>query len=203
MTSLIVNIQPDSDEAALVERAKHDPTAFGTLYDRYVSRIYSYALRETRNVAQAQDVTAATFEKALRNLHRFQTRQAGFAPWLYRIARNEIFEQYRRAGRSRPLAPEGEDELAALPTDHPASEKRPIESAVVAHERDRVLYDALTRLDAADREVLALRFIEQLPTEDVAQLLNCSRNNVYVRVHRALARLRDHLAAERGETSHE
>lgn len=195
MTSITVNIHSSADEAALVERAKHDPAAFGTLYDRYVARIYSYALRETRNVALAQDVTAATFEKALRNLHRFHIREMGFAPWIYRIARNEIVQQYRRAGRLRRFAA-GSEEEDSLAAGHTESEQRPIEAAVVASERDRALYAALTRLDTADREVLALRFIEQLPTGEVAQILNCSRDNVYVRIHRALARLRDRMEAD-------
>lgn len=195
MTSIPVNIHSRSDEAALVERAKHEPAAFGTLYDRYVARIYGYALRETRNVAQAQDVTAATFEKALRNLHRFHIRETGFAPWIYRIARNEIVQQYRRTGRLRRFAP-GSEEEDSLAAGHSESEQRPIEAAVVANERDRALYAALSRLDTADREVLALRFIDQLPTEDVAQILNCSRDNVYVRLHRALARLRDRMEAD-------
>ncbi len=178
----------------LVERAKHDPAAFGALYDRHVARIYSYAMREVRNVEVAQDVTATTFEKALRSLHRFHMREMGFAPWLYRIARNEIAQLRRRDGRFRPLNPEEEESAtSALFADRP-NERRPLESSLVDGERDRSLYAALAQLDDADRELLGLRFIEQLPTEDVAQILSCSRDNVYVRLHRALKRLRVHIS---------
>lgn len=182
-----------SDEAALVESAKRDPAAFGALYDRYVDRIYGYAYREIRDVAKAQDVTAATFEKALRHIRRFHWRDIGFAPWLYRIARNEIAQQYRREARIRSP---GEEDQEALAGNAPGREPRPIESAVLSAERDQGLQEALGRLGEADREILTLRFMEQLPTEEVAQILQCSRNNVYVRLHRALGRLRDQLATE-------
>lgn len=184
-----------SDEATLVERAKRDPAAFGALYDRYVDRIYGYTLRETRDVTQAQDITAATFEKALRHIRRFRWGEAGFAPWLYKIARNEIVQQYRRARRLHPFAPD-DDDVAERDMDVQSRETRPIESAVLSAERDQNLYDAMRRLNAADRDILTLRFLEQLSTEDVAQIMNCSRDNVYVRLHRALGRLRGQLAAD-------
>jgi RNA polymerase sigma-70 factor (ECF subfamily) len=178
-----------------VERAKHDPAAFGVLYDRYVDRIYSYVYRETHDVAQAQDITAITFEKALRHIRRFRWKEVGFAPWLYRIARNEIIQQYRRDSRLRPLEPDSDNNVPGRGMDAQSREARLIESAVLSRERDQSLRDALARLAASDREVLMLRFLEQLPTEEIAQILDCSRDNVYVRLHRALGRLRDQLAA--------
>ncbi|CUS04955.2 putative RNA polymerase sigma-H factor [Candidatus Promineifilum breve] len=194
MASVITKPTPYPDEAALVEQAKSDPAAFGVLYDRYVDRIYGYALRETRDVAAAQDVTAATFEKALRHLRRFRWDQMGLAPWLYRIARNEIVQQYRRDKRLSPLIT-GDDDTSERSAGPHLWEARPIESAVLSGERDRALHDALGRLSAADRELLTLRFLEQLSTEDVAHILDCSRDNVYVRLHRALGRLREQLGA--------
>jgi RNA polymerase sigma-70 factor (ECF subfamily) len=190
MTQLTRTDALNNDEAALVDRAGRDPAAFAALYDRYVDRIYGYALRETRDVARAQDVTAATFERALRHILRFRWGEKGLAPWLYRIARNEIIQQSRRDKRLNPL-----EEDAAGRLSESDREARPLESAVLSVERDRELYDALRRLAEADREILTLRFLEQLPTEDVAQILHCSRDNVYVRLHRALGRLRGLLAA--------
>ncbi len=125
-------------EATLVERAKRDPAAFGALYDRYVDQIYGYTLRETRDVTQAQDITAATFEKALRHIRRFRWGEAGFAPWLYKIARNEIVQQYRRARRLHPFAPD-DDDVAERDMDVQSRETRPIESAVLSAERDQNL----------------------------------------------------------------
>lgn len=192
---MITKPTPYSDEAALVEQARSDPAAFGALYDRYVDRIYGYALRETRDVAAAQDVTAATFEKALRHIRRFRWGEMGLAPWLYRIARNEIVQQYRRDKRLSPLDTSADAAPGPAP-QRDGQETRPIEAVVLFIERKHDLHEALARLSAADREVLSLRFLEQLPTEDVARILDCSRDNIYVRLHRALGRLRDQLAVQ-------
>lgn len=181
-----------ADEAALVERAKRDPTAFAALYDRYVERIYAYVARQVAETAVAQDITAATFERALRHIRRYRPGEMGLAPWLYTIARHEVAQHYRRG---RFIAPwRGQDEDEDNEPNTPASrEERPIESLLLAGERDGVLHAALARLSTADRDLLTLRFLEELPTEDVAAILGCSRANVYVRLHRALARLRGQL----------
>lgn len=187
------------DEADLVERAKIDPAAFGALYNRYVERIYGYALRETRDVSTAQDITAATFESALRHIRRFHWRDMGLAPWLYRIARNEIIQHHRRNKRFSPLTT---DERTGAPERGArGGEERPIESAVLSGERNRALREALDRLSPDDHDVLTLRFLEQLPTEEVAQILDWSRDKVYVRLHRALGRLRVHLSETEEESS--
>ena len=188
------------DEAALVERAGQDPAAFATLYDRYVERIYSYVARQVEDTAVAQDITAATFEKALRHIRRYRPGAMGLAPWLYTIARHEIAQHYRRGRFAVPWRgrdEESDDEPA--PVERP--DGRPIESLLLAGERDGALHAALRRLGEADRDLLTLRFLEELPTEDVAAILGCSRANVYVRLHRALARLRGQL--ERAEMAKE
>lgn len=189
-----------ADEATLVERARHDPTAFAALYDRYVERIYAYVARQVAETAVAQDVTAATFEKALRHIGRYRPRATGLAPWLYTIARHEIAQHYRRGRFAAPWR--GQDESGEEePAPVERRDGRPIESLLLAGERDGALHAALARLSAADRDLLTLRFLEELPTEDVAAILGCSRANVYVRLHRALARLRGQL--ERADAAKE
>ena len=77
---------------------------------------------------------------------------------------------------------------------HSGDGHRPPETTLLAQERRRDLLAALRRLNDADRDVLTLRLLEGLPAEDVAVVLGCSRDNVYVRLHRALGRLRQQLA---------
>ena len=86
-------------EKALVEQAKKDPQAFAALYDRFFRRIYTFVYMQMNDESLAKDLTAATFEKGLRNISRYQWRNVSFAAWLYRIARNEI-GQHRRRQRS-------------------------------------------------------------------------------------------------------
>lgn len=171
---------PDNEQM-IVEQARQDPQAFARLYDQYVDRIYRYAYRLMQDEAAAQDVTAVTFEKALRHLDSY--RSGSFLAWLYTIARNEAMSAHRR-----------QKWLAPLQMLTRSSDKRDTETAVAHHERSHQLHHALSQLSAADRDLLVLRFFEGLTSEEVADIVGCKPSTLYVRLHRALTRLRQQLA---------
>src|SRR6185437_10519764 len=79
-----------------IEQARNDSAAFAALYDCYIERIYVYVARQTGDDDLAKDITAATFEKALRNLRRYRWQGVSFGAWLFRIAHNEIVQHYRK-----------------------------------------------------------------------------------------------------------
>ena len=174
-----------SDDSSLAAAARCDPQAFGVLYDRYVGRIYAYALRQTGNPETAEDITSAAFEKALRHLQQKGWRSGSFLAWLYRIARNEAIHQYRKGRRQVAW----QEQVDGNPSHEAALE--------IEQERDRVR-KALMRLKTYDREVLNLRFIEGLSSAEAAEVLDWSVQKLYLRVHRALQRLRKELQAEAG-----
>ena len=89
----------DLDEAALVALAKTDPDAFGELYLRNVDRIYNYIYYRTGNVADAEDLTARTFYRALSNIGRYLDQGVPFIAWLYRIAHNLVANHHRSQSR--------------------------------------------------------------------------------------------------------
>jgi RNA polymerase sigma-70 factor (ECF subfamily) len=173
----------ESEEQRLVEQAGRDAGAFAALYDRYVDRIYAYARRQTADEALAQDVTSATFEKALRHIRRYRPQGKSFCAWLYRIARNEAISQQRK-GRLLTT-------LFGRPAGGPT-----VEQAVQEREGQAALQAGLARLAPGDRELIGLRFFEELTSEEVAEVLGISRANVYLRLHRALGRLRQALEGQ-------
>ena len=75
---------------------------FDQLYDRHFDAVFRYVLRRVANVAEAEDLTAQTFYKALRGFWRFRWTAGNASAWLYRIATNEVNSHYRsqRLGRS-------------------------------------------------------------------------------------------------------
>ena len=77
-------------ELSLIDRAKTDPEAFGQLYEIYVDRIYSYIYYRTGSHADAEDLTARTFFRALDSIGRYVHRGLPFSAWLYRIAHNPV-----------------------------------------------------------------------------------------------------------------
>jgi len=178
---------PQPDEYRLLERARRDPQAFAELYDRYVDRIYAYTFRRTGDPALAQDVTSATFEKALRHLQRKGWKGQSYCAWLYRIARNELVAHHRKNGRLAPLPVEQAGEMDG-------------EGYVQSGQQRRSLREAFARLAESDREVLSLRLYEELSSAETAEILGCSIQNVYVRLHRALERLRRELDASEENT---
>ena len=172
---------PEIDEQRLVEQAQSEAQAFATLYDHYVARIFKYVYRQVLDEAVAEDITAVTFEKALRHIRRYEVQGSSFGAWLYRIAHNELMSHYRRQKFLLPLKWLG------------WTEGRSAETAVVQREQQSYLHAALAQLSAKDRDIISLRYFEELSSEEVAEILGCSRQNVYLRLHRALGRLRQQL----------
>src|SRR5688500_276070 len=173
-----------SDDGELVLRAQSDPTAFGALYRRYVGRIYAFAHRRTWTREAAEDVTAATFERAYRHLHRFDADGAGFGPWLYRIAANELVDHYRREGRSRSTR--GQRALRALADEHTHDDLEGVE-------RDGEIQEMLAALDKLRpryQEALTLRYLSGLSADDAAEAMGCTKPVLAVTLHRALSALR-------------
>jgi RNA polymerase sigma-70 factor, ECF subfamily len=172
------------DERALVARARSDPAAFGALYRAYVDRIYAFAYRRTWTREAAEDVTAATFERALRHLERFDVDGAGFGPWLFRIAANELVDHYRREGRTR--SDRGQRGLHVL-AGHA------VEDDVDTIEREdevRDMIEALGTLRPRYQRALTLRYLSGLSADEAATAMGCSKPVLAVTLHRALGALR-------------
>jgi RNA polymerase sigma-70 factor, ECF subfamily len=172
------------DERALVAQARSDPAAFGALYRRYVERIYAFAYRRTWSPEAAEDVTAATFERALRHIERFDASGAGFGPWLFRIAANELVDHYRREGRTR--SDRGQRGLHVL-AGHP------VEDDLDAIEREhevREMIDALGTLRPRYQQALTLRYLSGMSADEAAAAMDCSKPVLAVTLHRALGALR-------------
>jgi RNA polymerase sigma-70 factor (ECF subfamily) len=177
----------------LVVRARREPASFEELYRRYRDRIYSFAYHRTWTPEAAEDVTAATFERAYRHLDRFDTQGAGFGPWLYRIAANELVDHYRREGRSR--SPRGQQALRVLADDHSVDDL----DAIEREDDVRRMLAALATLRPRYQEALSLRYLMGLSADDAAEAMGCSKPVLAVTLHRALGALR--RAVERAEAA--
>jgi RNA polymerase sigma-70 factor, ECF subfamily len=174
----------ESDERALVERARTDATAFAELYRRYLPRIYAFAYRRTGAAEVAEDITSATFERALRNLRAFAWRPGGFGPWLFRLAANELAESHRRTARARSAR--AEDAGRRL---HPDAAPDPAEE-VGARDAVAELLAAMNQLSPRYQQALELRYLSGLTPDEAARALGTSKATMAVVVHRATRALR-------------
>ncbi|HSH02746.1 MAG TPA: sigma-70 family RNA polymerase sigma factor [Anaerolineae bacterium] len=175
-----------NNDEELVALAKREPQQFVRLYDKYADRIYRYAQRELGDVAVAQDVVSATFEKAFKNLKRFRWRGVSFGAWLYKIARNEMMMYHRQQKRLFPL-------FTSFFSSHS------VEQTVQKGDEADQVQRALRRLSRRDQEVLRLIYYEDLSHDEIGEVLGCSARNVAVRRHRALKRLKKQLSSTSAE----
>lgn len=174
-------------DEVLARCADEDFESFAELYSRYLCRIYGFIRSQTPDEATAEDLTAQTFFKALANAGSF-SGEGPYRAWLFRIAHNTVLT-WRVSRAKAPLA------IEELP-EHIDPSPSP-SSVVVAGEERTLLWRLVSSLAPAQREVLALRYLEDLSTEEIAVVTRRSRGAVRVLLHRARNALR-HVLAERG-----
>jgi RNA polymerase sigma-70 factor, ECF subfamily len=173
-----------ADQVLLAE-AKAGADGFGRLFDHYYDSILAYAYRRTGIEEVAQDLVAAVFEDMLRAIQTFEWRGIPLSAWLYRLAANKVADYYRAVYR-RPEV--GLDQAADLAADSPSLDRR-LHQALVRSQ----LNQAIETLSEADRQVIDLIYFDDLSREEAAEILDCRVDNVYVRLHRALKRLKTQL----------
>jgi RNA polymerase sigma-70 factor (ECF subfamily) len=181
------------DERALVDRARTDADAFAELYRLYVDRVHTFAYRRAGSREVAEDVTAATFEKALRGLPRFRWGPGGVGPWIFRIAANELADHHRRRGRRG-----GDRARRAADRLHQPATTDDVESIEQAHEA-QLVRAALDDLNPRYQRALTLRYLAELDHRESARAMGISPSLMAVLVHRATAALRKAVEARQEE----
>ncbi|MFP5389609.1 MAG: RNA polymerase sigma factor [Thermoleophilia bacterium] len=168
-------------EAAIaeVESVRHGELDFERLYRSSRDDVYAYAAGLLRDRTAAEDVTAAAFERAYRKRSRFDAERGSARAWLFGIARNAALDELRRRGRQ-----------AELNTD-------PVDAATLPDRGDqrselRLLLDAaLGKLEARERELIALKFFAGLSNAEIGRVIGTSASNAGTRLHRTMDKLRE------------
>ena len=196
--------QPGVDDAELVRRAKGgDLSAFEELVARHEQRVYRLAMRMLRQQEDAEDVTQQAFLNALEHLNGFRS-EASFSTWLLRIAAHAALKVIRkRHGLETVSLEEATEESAGHDTiPHPeyiADWRQSPGELVHRNEIQRLLDDALTRLDEKHRVVFLLRDMEGFSVKETAEATGVSEANVKVRLLRARLQLREDLTGVFGD----
>jgi RNA polymerase sigma-70 factor (ECF subfamily) len=154
--------------------------------NRFVSdnlrRIFLQIYGIVRNVADAQDLTQEAFIKALQHQEQLKDEQKA-AHWLSRIATNTAIDFLRRNGRATFC------EIDQAPESHWESP----EEAVLRGEHRDYLEDGLRLLSPRERAALLMRDVEDLPAEEVARRLDCSKATVRSHIANARTKLRRYM----------
>lgn len=185
---------PD-DKLLILALQAGDPAAFQSLFESYADRLYNLALRLLRDPREAEDVVQDTFIKAITRLDQFEGR-SNLGTWLYRVAYNASMDRLRREDELPLLGDDlGEDDdlLVAMPNS--LVEWDTPERLILDGEARLLLDGAIHQLPETLRAVFILRDIEELSTDETAEVLSISPGAVKVRLHRARLALRESLAA--------
>ena len=154
--------------------------SFAATAEEHLDDVYGYLVYLTRDRSLAEDLTADTFEKALKLWRRFDPARASARTWLCQIARTTALDWFRAEERRRRR-----EERVAVP-------ERVDESAFLGLSPE--LEAALAGLTAAEREVIALRVLLDLDGEEAARVLGISPTAVSTRLSRALKKLEEKVS---------
>lgn len=168
-------------EQLWIDQAKTDPTKFAPLYRKYYSPILRYILQRSDDSEMAQDVVSQVFVKALKNLNQYEYRGVPFGSWLYRIAKSELYQQYREKQSAKTVRMDNLQipSFDELFSDHAEGE---------AH-RARLLA-SMQSLKSEQLRLIEMRFFEQMSFREIGDELGLTENNAKVKTFRAVEKLR-------------
>jgi RNA polymerase sigma-70 factor (ECF subfamily) len=186
------------DEQALLAGARSDDRAFGKLYERHMPRIYEFFARRIEDREAAENLTAATFQRALGAIRAGEVG-GSLTTFLYQVAGSAVVDHARRRRKPIPKGVRASDHDG--PGDREAAEAIANEFATRAFAAaidDSRLRRAFTRLADEDRHLIVLRYFDGLEIDDLCAVTGQSRQALTVRLHHALRALRSALAPEAG-----
>lgn len=202
MTELQVNPEGSAVEAIanLVREAKNgDIEAFQGLYDRYAKRLLNFAFKMLGNREEAEDITQEAFIAVFRKLKSLKD-DSKFEAWIFRIARNFIYQRYRlRAFEHGSL--ETDEELSAELNKLEAPEKSP-EERLLSDELQDVVNRLIRELPEKYRDVFVLSAINGFSYQDIAEILGRSIPAVKTDIHRARLEVRSKIKHFLGTVSY-
>jgi RNA polymerase sigma factor (sigma-70 family) len=182
---LVVNLEHDPADEALLVLARRDSAAFGRFYSRRVDAVLAFFLRRTGDRWLAADLTAETFAAALVSIRRYDPARGAALGWLFTIAHRKLVDSIRRGqveDRSRRR-------LGLEPVIFTDKDLERVEQRAAAAAGDSVL-DRLEQLSRDRREAIRGRVLNDESYAELAQRLRCSEAVVRQRVSRGLADLR-------------
>jgi RNA polymerase sigma-70 factor (ECF subfamily) len=188
-TARAVESQRADDDERLALAARTDAAAFAELYARHREKVFGYLRVRTPSDEEALDLTAVTFERALRAVARYRRDGSGVVAWLIRIARNAAIDQYRRA-KARPVEVSLVEATLVRGGDDP-------EAAAIASEEHGQLRHLVRNLPEAQRDALAMRYAAGLTAGEIGRAIGKTEEATQKLLTRALDQLKEAYGHER------
>ena len=156
---------------------------FGQIYDQYIDKIYRFVYLKVSSQEVAEDVTSKVF---IKGWEAFQSRRDTIknpGAFLYQIASNAVVDHYREKGRSKVVSVDDSPEIADPGTN---AQDMAILSADI-----NVVKKSIQKLKKEYQDIIIWHYLDDMPIDNIAQLINKPAGTVRVILHRGLNELRD------------
>lgn len=177
----------EREELELVQKARNgESESFGVLYDKYMPQIYRFILIQVRSREDAEDITHQVFMSAWQKIETYELRGFPFSSWLYRIAKNSVVDHFR--GKRLHVEIDSLEEEFFAHNVYGELREAVDQTLEMKH-----VEGALQKLDPEHREVIILKFINELSNKEIADILEKREGTIRVIQHRALKQLQKYV----------
>ncbi len=186
-----------TDEELAMAHKNGDEEAFKKIIERYTSPLYNFTARLT-NKGEAADIVQEIFIKAWKNIKQFDPRKASFKTWIFTIAKNTTTDFFRkkRSLLFSDIEKSGADDISDISSfANNIPDENLLPDEILSKLEDvKFLNKTLEKLPANYREVLVLRYQEEMTFEEMGKILDKPLNTVKSQHRRAIAELRKMLS---------
>jgi len=179
-------------DAEVSQLRRGDLDALAVLIARYQNRLYRYFLRLVRNSADADDLFQQAWMRVAEKIRHYDPHR-NFDAWLFTVARNLAMDHLRRRKMESLDEPATGDPAGATFGERLPSAAPPALDGILERERGARVAECLQELPVMYREVLTLRFEEEMKLEDMAVVLDTPLSTVKTRLRRGLVSFRRNL----------
>ena len=191
------------DDSILIKaHLKGDPDAFEVLFKKHFGNVSKLVFSIVKDETLVEDIVQDVFLLIHRYLPKFRA-ESSFKTWIYRITVNEAVRQANRAKRWVVLADQDIEDVVPPPALMVFSNGPSPERVLLEGEQHRLVTEALSSLKPHHRAILSLYYLEELPIQEIAQILDIPEGSVKSRLFYARESLRQLLEPVMGSTSGE
>ena len=171
-----------TDEQIMEAVKNGDLAQASVLFERYHRPLFNFLARMTMDRALAEDLTQNVFLRMIKYRASYKTGHR-FQSWIYQVARN-VFSDHYQAMKGRQPSGVAIEKVGEWIADE--------DEAMKTEEQEKLLHRSLAMLNEEQRELLVLTRFQHLKYEEVAAMMDTTVANIKVKVHRAIAKLREH-----------
>jgi len=180
------------EKILFIRLQRKNKDAFAEFYNRYIDKVYQYIFFKVNSKEDAEDLTSAFFLKFWEFINEGKiTNHKTVKPFIYTVARNIVIDHYRKTNQHKTISIDATFDEEEEKTKDYIDPKQNVKEQVANNFEIEIIKSKLFELKDEYREVIVLRYIEELSVKEIAEVLNKTKGNVNVLSHRALKALRE------------